>query len=53
MNEMARRGVLVGLTGPARNLLKIRPPMVYARADADRLAETLDAVLADGFGQPN
>jgi 4-aminobutyrate aminotransferase-like enzyme len=53
MNEMARRGVLVGLTGPARNLLKIRPPMVFARADADRLAETLDAVLADGFGQPN
>lgn len=50
MNEMARRGVLVGLTGPERNLLKIRPPMVFDRQNADRLAATLDAVLTDGHG---
>ena len=45
INEMCRRGVLVGLTGPSSNLLKIRPPMVFGRAEADLLAGTLEAVL--------
>jgi len=45
INEMCRRGVLVGLTGPASNLLKIRPPLVFGRSDADLLVSTLDAVL--------
>ena len=48
MNAMARRGVLVGLTGPRRNILKIRPPMVFEREHAEMLAETLAAVLASG-----
>ncbi|PLP56628.1 aspartate aminotransferase family protein [Mesorhizobium loti] len=48
INEMCRRGVLIGLTGPASNLLKIRPPMVFARSDADFLIDTLDAVLKAG-----
>jgi 4-aminobutyrate aminotransferase-like enzyme len=50
INEMCRRGVLVGLTGPnrlARNILKIRPPLVAGDADVDRLLATLDGVLAD------
>ena len=45
INEMCRRGVLVGLTGPSSNLLKIRPPLVFGRAEADLLVGTLDVVL--------
>ncbi len=49
INEMCRRGVLVGLTGPnrrARNVLKIRPPLVFRSEHAERLVATLDDVLA-------
>ena len=45
MNEMKERGVLVGLTGPDDNVLKIRPPLVLDDQDAATIAETLDAAL--------
>ncbi|MGE3363184.1 MAG: aminotransferase class III-fold pyridoxal phosphate-dependent enzyme [Rhizobiaceae bacterium] len=48
INDMCHRGVLVGLTGPASNLLKIRPPLVFGRSDADLLIDTLDQVLKVG-----
>ncbi len=50
INEMCRRGVLVGLTGPdrnARNILKVRPPLVFDEHAVDVFMTTLDAVLAD------
>jgi len=49
INEMCRRHVLIGVTGPnrkARNVLKIRPPLVFTRDQADELVVKLDAVLA-------
>jgi 4-aminobutyrate aminotransferase-like enzyme len=46
MNGLRDRGVLVGSTGPAGNVLKIRPPLVFTREDADLLLSTLDEVLA-------
>jgi 4-aminobutyrate aminotransferase-like enzyme len=46
VNDLRERGILVGLTGRAENVLKIRPPLVFGREHADRLIETLDAVLA-------
>jgi len=45
MNDMARSGVLVGLSGPHRAMLKIRPPMVFSRENADQLVQTLNQVL--------
>ncbi len=48
MNAMARRGVLVGLTGPKREMLKIRPPMPFDRSNAEELVATLEAVLQEG-----
>ncbi len=42
--------MLIGLEGPLGNVLKIRPPMVFTEADADRLVETLDRVLAGRGG---
>ncbi|QND57026.1 aminotransferase class III-fold pyridoxal phosphate-dependent enzyme [Mesorhizobium huakuii] len=46
------RGVLIGTEGPHDNVLKMRPPMIFSRANADHLVgvldETLAAVLAEG-----
>lgn len=47
MNDMKERGVLVGLTGPDDNVLKIRPPLVLRDQDVATIVETLDAALAD------
>lgn len=46
-NGMKDRGVLIGITGPGNNVLKLRPPMVFSRADADFLIERLDQVLGE------
>jgi 4-aminobutyrate aminotransferase-like enzyme len=43
---MRQRGILLGATGPAGNVLKIRPPLVFQREHADLLLQTLDDVLA-------
>lgn len=45
IEEMHHRGVLIGITGSGRNLLKIRPPMCVTKANADQIVETLGAVL--------
>jgi len=45
--RLRERGILIGVTGPAGNVLKIRPPLVFERQHADLLAETLDEVLTE------
>jgi len=40
-------GVLVSTDGPDHNVLKVKPPIVFSRADADHLAGILDLVLAE------
>ena len=45
-NDMRDRFVLVGRTGPAHNVLKVRPPLVFTERHADILLETLAGVLA-------
>jgi 4-aminobutyrate aminotransferase-like enzyme len=35
VNELCKRGVLSGSIGPDANILKLRPPMVFSKADAD------------------
>jgi 4-aminobutyrate aminotransferase-like enzyme len=42
---MRDRGILISATGPAGNVLKIRPPLVFQREHADLLLRTLDDVL--------
>jgi 4-aminobutyrate aminotransferase-like enzyme len=42
---MRQRQVLISATGPKANILKIRPPLVFAREHADLLLERLDATL--------
>jgi 4-aminobutyrate aminotransferase-like enzyme len=44
---MKDEGVIVIPTGTYDNVLKLKPPMVFTTADADRFASTLDRVLSD------
>ena len=44
-NALRDRGVLVSTDGPADNVLKIKPPIVFGAAEADLLAGELDEVL--------
>jgi 4-aminobutyrate aminotransferase-like enzyme len=46
VNALKRRHILIGESGLGNDVLKIRPPLVFDRADADRLLENLEAVLA-------
>ena len=45
VNRMREEAILLGTDGPFHNVLKIRPPMPFDAADADRLVETLNQVL--------
>ncbi|TKI03502.1 aspartate aminotransferase family protein [Martelella alba] len=47
VNLMRERGVLISATGPRANVLKIRPPLVFAREHGELLIGTLEGVLQD------
>jgi 4-aminobutyrate aminotransferase-like enzyme len=46
VDGLRRRGILLSATGPGANVLKIRPPMVFAREHADLVLAALDDVLS-------
>jgi 4-aminobutyrate aminotransferase-like enzyme len=46
---MRERGILLSATGPAGNVLKIRPPLVFQREHAELLLNALDEVLASAW----
>ena len=48
-NRMRELGVLMSTDGPDHNVLKIKPPLCFSRADADLLARTLDRVLGESL----
>jgi 4-aminobutyrate aminotransferase-like enzyme len=45
VNGMREAGVLVGIEGAHRNILMIRPPLVFSKANADQLVATLERAL--------
>jgi len=49
-NRFRERGILLGTDGPRHNVVKIRPPMPFDFADADRLVETFGRILDAEFG---
>jgi 4-aminobutyrate aminotransferase-like enzyme len=49
-NRMSEHGILLGIDGPYHNVVKIRPPMPFNRADADHLLETFEKILKEDFG---
>ena len=48
-NRLRDRGILISTDGPFHNVLKIKPPLCFTEADADRLAATLDDVLGEDY----
>lgn len=44
-SQMRERGVLISTDGPLHNCLKIKPPLAFSVADADRLADGLAELL--------
>ena len=46
VNGMRDRRVLISATGPRGHVLKVRPPLPFARPHADQFLEALTAVLA-------
>ena len=48
-NRMRDFGVLTSTDGPFHNVLKIKPPLVFSRRDADFFAEMLENVLKEDF----
>jgi len=48
-DEAMRRGVIFGLAGVMKNLLKIKPPLIIVKNEADQvldiLGQSLQAVL--------
>jgi 4-aminobutyrate aminotransferase-like enzyme len=43
--RLRRNGVLLGVTGPDANVIKIRPPMVFRQRHADELLAALEEAL--------
>lgn len=46
VNGLRNRGVLTGSIGPDANILKLRPPMVFSKENADFMFEILSETLA-------
>ncbi len=46
VNQLRDHGILTGTDGPFDNVIKIKPPMVITRDDADMFARVLDRILA-------
>ncbi len=43
---LRENGVLLSVTGPQDNVIKIRPPLVFSKTNADLLLEKLDHALS-------
>jgi 4-aminobutyrate aminotransferase-like enzyme/Ser/Thr protein kinase RdoA (MazF antagonist) len=52
VNRLRDCGVLAGTDGPYHNVVKLRPPLVFAEGDADLFVNALDAILREDASQP-
>ncbi len=50
VNRARQLGVLLSADGPGRNVIKIKPPLVFGKEDASLLVRTLDRVLGEMTG---
>jgi 4-aminobutyrate aminotransferase-like enzyme len=44
-NRMKENGILISIDGPLHNVIKIKPPLVFNKKDADRYVGQLDRIL--------
>jgi 4-aminobutyrate aminotransferase-like enzyme len=48
VNGLRQARVLISATGPRQNVLKIRPPLVFSKANVDHFLTAFEAVLKQG-----
>ena len=48
-NRMKKLGILMSIDGPDHNVLKIKPPMVFSKKNAEELIYRLNMVFGDDF----
>ncbi len=49
VNRMKDHGILMSTDGPDHNVLKIKPPMVFSKQNAEELVQYLKKILAEDF----
>ncbi|HLX44292.1 MAG TPA: aminotransferase class III-fold pyridoxal phosphate-dependent enzyme [Bryobacteraceae bacterium] len=47
VNRLRERGILTGVDGPHHNVIKIRPPLIFTKEDADFFVRLLGEVLQE------
>ena len=47
VEKMKERGFLLSTDGPLHNVVKLKPPMVFSKENAEELVKSLDEVLSD------
>ena len=51
VNRMRDHGILASTDGPLHNVIKIKPPLPFTIADADRFADVLGGILKEDAAQ--
>ncbi len=49
VEKMKERGILLSTDGPLHNVIKIKPPIVFSKENADFLVNTLEEILTEGI----
>jgi 4-aminobutyrate aminotransferase-like enzyme len=47
VNRLRDRGILAGTDGPLHNVIKLRPPLIFSKEDADFFVRVLAEILAE------
>ncbi len=47
IEAMKEQGILISIDGPLHNVLKIKPPLVFTKENADQVVNALDLVLCN------
>jgi 4-aminobutyrate aminotransferase-like enzyme/Ser/Thr protein kinase RdoA (MazF antagonist) len=53
VNRLRDRGILAGTDGPHHNVIKLRPPLIFASSDAAFFTSTFSEVLGEAPAQPS
>jgi len=51
VNRLREQGILTGIEGPHHNVIKVRPPLPFNKADADRVVSALDEILGEDLAR--
>jgi len=52
VNRLREEGILAGTDGPHHNVIKLRPPLCFTAADAERFTSTLASILEEPAARP-